>query len=134
MPAEMHFPSVSRRSGLWSSFAPWAWLLLAACGCTSPEFGRRLSQRVDGMERTAGEIVLQEQLLPPRLERARDYIEDDVQTDARRSAENVTQVTAMIEFDVERWQARGPAYRREALRQLWGQPQKLEATAIEMFP
>lgn len=109
-------------------------VLAAAPGCQPQRLAQeRLSYRARQSEWAAGTLAAREQRSAVLVDRDLRFLQERLELDAVRTERDMAELDRLIRRDIDRWNARQPAYRRELQRILRGKPEQIESTAIWLF-
>ena len=130
--------SASARS-CWSTARQPAWSyrallalagLVALVGCHNPAAQRRMAARQRSLQTTADVLTHRERIGVQRLQRAADFIREDVNRDKREFRRDLRALKAHLEVDLRRWQERQGSYREKLGEIFGGRPENIEPTVI----
>lgn len=123
--------TLSRTAVLSASFLAW----IALTGCAHSDYAsRRLEQRGAGMERTLETLTRSEAERPAQLNRGlRLAAEAETRERPKKLARELRGAEEILRHDARRFDERQQAYVREIMRLLWGKPELIEKTAVDMF-
>lgn len=103
-------------------------------GCQHSDYAdRRLEHRLAGAERTLKAWQDSEASRPGKLERDFQYVGKEFQERSQKFDRSIRGAGEYLARDVKRFEARQEDYRHEIWRILWGKPETIEKTAIDMF-
>jgi hypothetical protein len=94
---------------------------------------RRLAERERSMDFAVDAVADREAENPGRLRADFKFIGNEIERDARRTADNMDKIGEYLQRDLERWNERQDDYLREAGRILRGNPENIEPAAIILF-
>jgi hypothetical protein len=103
-------------------------------GCRpSPAVERRVQMRRDRVAGTAQAFGQSEARRPEKVATAAAYVPMSLERSTTRLRRNAQWFVEWQRRDVRRFQDRGPTYRDEAGRMLWGKPERLEPMSAYFF-
>lgn len=109
-------------------------LLILGTGCQHQALAdRRMQSRVDKLSATVNEAANDLPKRAEKLSRWPGFIEKELQRDAAKLDRDLRELDRLAAKDVQRWVERQPDYQKGIARELWGKPERIEPTFIELF-
>lgn len=107
--------------------------LVFVFGCQHGNYAeQRFNKRTERLGRTAATLARSEARRGPKLQRGFEYMGRELERNSRQLETNTAGAFKLLEKDTERFVERQPDYWDTFLQLIWGKPETIEKTAIDL--